>query len=153
MTNYIHQPFDTSSDQHRVVLLFDGTCGICTRCARWLRERDPDGKILTVPSQSAGWRARFSVTPEDAARRVYAIDATGRKFAGAAAINRALEELGGTAATIGKLYRFPPIALIENALYPLIARYRYLLSRWGDPPACDDPNAGCQDSSAIVANL
>lgn len=93
------------------------------------------------------------MTPEDAARRVYAIDASGRKFAGAAAINRTLEELGGGAAILGKLYRFPPVAMIENALYPFIARYRYLLSRWGDRPACDDPSAGCKDSGSIEDNL
>lgn len=151
MTSHGQQSYERGGD-HRLVLLFDGTCGICTRCARWVRERDTDGKILTVPSQSPYWSARFSVTPEDAARRVYAIDATGRKFVGAAAINRALEELGGNAAIVGKLYRFPPVAIIENALYLLIARYRYLLSRWGDKPACDDPNAGCKDTGSIVDN-
>ena len=153
MTSHGQHPHGTRSEEPRLVLLFDGTCGICTRCARWVRERDKDGKILTVPSQSPYWSSRFSVTPEDAERRVYAMDATGRKFAGAAAINRVLEELGGNAAILGKLYRFPPLAVIENALYPVVAHYRYLLSRWGDRPACDDPNAGCRDSGAIEERL
>ena len=127
----------------RLVLLFDGKCGICTRTARWVREHDTQGRILVVPNQSTEWRSRFSIAPEEAAKRVYAIDAPGRIFAGAAAINRVLEELGGRPATIGRLYRFAPIALIENAVYPLIARYRGLLSRWGDVPACDEPGADC----------
>lgn len=145
MTHQIQQPEGTRSEEHRLVLLFDGTCGICTRSARWVRERDTGGKILVVPSQLPSWRSRFSITAEDAEHRVYAIDANGRKFAGAAAVNRTLEELGGFASILGKFYRFPPIALFENALYPVIARYRYLLSRWGDSPACDDPDAGCED--------
>jgi len=133
-------------EDYRLVLLFDGKCGICTRTARWVRERDTHGTILVIPNQSPEWRARFSIKPEDAERRVYAIDAGGRVFAGAAAVNRVLEELGGRRAVVGRLYRFPPIALIENAIYPVIARYRGLLSRWGDRPACDEPDAGCNES-------
>ncbi len=130
-------------EHYRLVLLFDGKCGICTRTARWVRQRDKDGAILTIPNQAPEWRSRFSIKPEDAEHRVYAIDAAGRTFAGAAVVNRVLEELGGRLAVVGRLYRFPPVALIENAIYSVIARYRGLLSRWGDRPACDDPNARC----------
>jgi predicted DCC family thiol-disulfide oxidoreductase YuxK len=96
-----------------------------------------------MPSQSPLWRSRFDVTVEQAEHEVYAVEPEGRAFAGAAAANRVLKELGGKYARIARWYQFAPVRLLEDLAYPVIARYRGLLSRWGDMPACDEPDAGC----------
>jgi predicted DCC family thiol-disulfide oxidoreductase YuxK len=61
---------------------------------------------------------------EEVGRAVWAVDAGGRKFEAAAAVNRTLRELGGGWAVLASFYRFPPIRWIEDAYYKRVARRR-----------------------------
>jgi len=38
----------------RLLLLFDGTCGPCTRLAGWIRRWDAAGRIRVMPNQAPG---------------------------------------------------------------------------------------------------
>ena len=67
----------------------------------------------------------------------------GYKLEGAAAINRVLHELGGGWRRLAALYRVPPIAAAEEALYQWFAPRRSRFARFGVKPACDEPGAGC----------
>jgi len=59
----------------------------------------------------------------------------GRRWLGAAAVNRALLELGGFWAPVGRLYELAPVRRLEDAAYGWVARHREMLARyWGDPP-------------------
>ena len=52
-----------------------------------------------------------------------------------AAVNQALVEVGGGWSWVGRLYRLPPVAWLEDAVYGWVARHRATLARfWGDPP-------------------
>jgi len=91
--------------------------------------------VLALPNQTSHLIEQFGLTREEVDREVWAIDADGRKFAGAAAINRILQELGGVWAWLARLYRFAPIRWIEDRAYRRIAANRERLSRvWGAPP-------------------
>jgi predicted DCC family thiol-disulfide oxidoreductase YuxK len=57
-------------------------------------------------------------------RAAWAVEPGGKKFEGAAAINRVLKELGGGWAGLAALYRLPPIRWVENAYYRRVARKR-----------------------------
>jgi predicted DCC family thiol-disulfide oxidoreductase YuxK len=82
---------------------------------------------------------QFDLTREEVDREVWAIDADGRKFAGAAAINRVLQELGGIWAWLARLYRLAPIRWIEDLVYRWVAAHRGRLSRvWGAEPEWDE---------------
>jgi predicted DCC family thiol-disulfide oxidoreductase YuxK len=48
----------------------------------------------------------------------------GRTFAGAAAVNRALRELGGFWLVLGSLYLVPPIGWLEDRYYSRVAERR-----------------------------
>jgi len=48
----------------------------------------------------------------------------GRTFTGAAAVSRALRELGGPWSVLGSLYLFAPLAWIEDRYYSRVARKR-----------------------------
>jgi predicted DCC family thiol-disulfide oxidoreductase YuxK len=57
-------------------------------------------------------------------RAAWAVESGGRKFEGAAAINRALRELGGWCWVLGSLYRVAPVRWVEDRYYGRVARRR-----------------------------
>jgi predicted DCC family thiol-disulfide oxidoreductase YuxK len=69
-------------------------------------------------------RQRYGLTPQETASAAWIVDAAGRRFAGAAAINRALRELGGLWLAPAALYDCPPLRFFENRCYPWFARNR-----------------------------
>ncbi len=125
-----------------LVLLFDGTCGFCTRCVRWVRDRDGSGLVNATVNQARGVADRYGLTRADVDRSVWVIDAHGRRASGAAAVNAVLAALGGGYAPLARLLTMPPLAWIEERAYYWVARHRHIWSRWwGDVPPCDRPGA------------
>jgi predicted DCC family thiol-disulfide oxidoreductase YuxK len=108
----------------RVTLVYDGECGFCTRLARWVERQDRRGRVSVRPNQEAGLIESLGLTPEEVARAAWAVEPGGRKFEGAAAINRVLAELGGGWAVGARLYRVPPIRWVEDGYYRRVARRR-----------------------------
>jgi predicted DCC family thiol-disulfide oxidoreductase YuxK len=61
---------------------------------------------------------------DEIGRAVWAVEPDGKKFEGAAAVNRTLRELGGSWALLAALYQLPPIRWVQNAYYRRVARRR-----------------------------
>jgi predicted DCC family thiol-disulfide oxidoreductase YuxK len=138
------------SEQHAtaITLIFDGACGFCSRSVRWILSRDRAGRIVAVPSQQSGVLEQFGLTRAEANQAAWAVSAQGERFRGAAAINRALAETGSPLSVLARLYRFRPLAWLENFGYRGIANHRHQLSRlWGEA-ACAVPTSGGQDAQA-----
>jgi predicted DCC family thiol-disulfide oxidoreductase YuxK len=74
--------------------------------------------------------ALANVTAEEASAVAWVVDENGRRYAGAAAINRALEELRGGWPAIAALYDLAPIRVIEDAAYRRFARHRGRIARF-----------------------
>jgi len=124
-----------------LALIFDGYCGVCTRMVRWIRARDPAGRIDALPSQLPGVLERFGLTREQADREVWVFEADGTVTSGAEAIFRTLEVLGWTRlAALSRLAWARPLARWGYAWF---ARNRHLFARWGVAPECSDPDRGC----------
>jgi predicted DCC family thiol-disulfide oxidoreductase YuxK len=104
--------------------------------ARWVRRRDPAGRVLVIANQKEGILERYGVTREEADRAAWTIDSSGR-LGGAAAINRVLNTLGGVWPALAALYRFPPIAAAEEAFYRWFAKHRSSFHRFGVWPECE----------------
>lgn len=105
------------------------------RCARWLRRRDRAGRVLAVPNQTPGLLESLGLTRELADATAWAVEPGGERFGGAAAVNRALAEIGGSWAVAARAYRVAPVRWVEDAAYRWVARNRPSLARWwGDPP-------------------
>ena len=112
--------------------------------ARWVRRRDRAGRVLAVPSQRRGVLVQHGITREEADRAAWAIARDGRRWKGAAAINRVLREMGGAWPSLATLYRLAPLAFTEEAAYRWFARNRPRFQRFGVRPECDEPAADCE---------
>jgi predicted DCC family thiol-disulfide oxidoreductase YuxK len=99
--------------------------------------------VLVIPNQAPGALQRYGVTRPEADRAAWAVEADGSKLEGAAAINRALRELGGGWRWLGSLYRVRPVSAAEEAFYRWFAPRRSRFARFGVTPECDEPGAAC----------
>jgi predicted DCC family thiol-disulfide oxidoreductase YuxK len=126
-------------------LLFDGTCGPCTRMANWVRRHDREGRLEVVPNQAPGVLERFGVTRAEADRAVWLVDPDGRRREAGAAVSGTLEVLGGGWRLLAVLYRTRPSAAVAEAAYRWVARNRHRLARFGATPECDGPGNPCGD--------
>ena len=100
--------------------------------------------MLAIPSQRRGVESAYELTREQLDGEAWAIDNDGRKFAGAAAMNRVLAELGPPWSWVARLYPFPPVRLAEQLGYRWFADHRPLFARWGVTPECDEAGADCE---------
>ena len=133
-----------AADQ-RLVLLFDGTCGPCTRLADFVRHRDRADRILVLPNQAPGALGRYGVTRAEADRSAWLIEPDRTRLEGAAAITRALEGLGGGWRLLALPGRVAAVAAAEEVAYRWVARNRAHLAWLGVTPECERPGAACSD--------
>ena len=135
--------FEWPQGDARLLLIFDGHCGVCTRLVEWVQRRDHARRVLLLPSQTPGLVQSVGLTQAEADREAWAIDGSGRAYGGAAAINRTLRELHGPWSMIGRAYTLPGVRQCGDAGYRWFARHRHWFSRWGVVPACARPGARC----------
>jgi predicted DCC family thiol-disulfide oxidoreductase YuxK len=129
----------------RLLLLFDGTCGPCTRIAGWIRRLDRGDRVRVEPNQLPGLLAAIGLTREEANRSAWAIEPGGGRFEGPACFNRVLTELGGGWAVLAEAYRLPLVPGLEEAAYRWIAVNRGRLAWLGVTPECERPEVLCSD--------
>ena len=103
-----------------MVLIYDGDCGFCRRCADWLRARGD------VPMASDGEvdRLALGLTPEETKTAVWWVEG-GARFRGHQAIGHALRPLGGGWALVGRLIRMPPVSWLAAVAYRWVAANRH----------------------------
>ncbi|MBO9540760.1 DUF393 domain-containing protein [bacterium] len=116
-------------DAQRLILVYDGECGLCRDTVAWVRARDRAGRIQAVPFQEPGLLEELGLTREQAAREAWAIEPQGRRYAGAAAINRTFRALGGVWGCLALLYHVPPVRWGEDRLYRWVAEHRSAIPR------------------------
>jgi len=83
--------------------------------------------VVVRPNQEPGLISSLGLTRSEVDRASWAVEPGGRRFEGAAAISRALRELGGGWSVLGSLYLVPPIGWADDRYYERVARRR----RWG----------------------
>lgn len=123
-----------SSNRERPILLFDGDCAFCTKCAHALERLGPDAEI--VPWQFTDL-AELGVTEQQATEAVQLVQADGTVRSGHEAIAVALITAGRPWRTAGRMLLLPGISWIAARAYRLVARNRYRLP--GGTPACALP--------------
>ncbi len=117
-------------------ILYDGHCRLCRGAAGHLRRLVPAGKVSLASFREPAVLARFpGVSLERCEAAMQYVRADGTVYEGAAAVVQALRHRW-----LGKLalvYYLPGIRQLADALYRLVARYRFRIAG----RTCDD--AGC----------
>ena len=101
-------------------LVYDGGCGFCTRCARWLQAHAAG--VDVVPWQSTDL-AGLGLTEDEVRDAAYWVDET--TIDGAeGAIARSLVACGRAYAVIGRLLLLPGVRGVAGVGYRFVARHR-----------------------------
>jgi len=100
--------------------------------------------VLAIPSQRRGIPATYGLARAQLDREAWAIEPSGRKHRGAAAISRVLAELGPPWSLVGRLYSLPLVRQPEDLVYRWFANHRSSFSWLAVAPECDQPDADCE---------
>ncbi len=130
-------------------MLYDGTCGFCTRQARLAQRVARPGRVALRSTAEPGVLERYlGITPEAANRQLYVHEeTTGRRYGGAAAVARLVREVP-VIGPVGWLYYAPVLRQVADTLYRIFARNRHRISRLlGWQPIPDD---SCADGACAL---
>ncbi|WP_018936195.1 thiol-disulfide oxidoreductase DCC family protein [Thioalkalivibrio sp. ALJ24] len=110
----------------RPVVFFDGGCPLCRREIGHYRRLDSAGRIEwqdihADPAPLAG----YGIDPEDAMRRMHAVDERGRVVSGAPAFVVTWRHLPYYRLAGAVLHRLPPVVWLMDRVYGLFARARW----------------------------
>jgi predicted DCC family thiol-disulfide oxidoreductase YuxK len=111
-------------------LVFDGDCGFCTTSANWLAR---GGRVAIEPWQFLDL-ATVGLTTEQVSTSVWWLEDDHPVEHSSRAIGRALVAGGMPWSWAGRVLLLPPVRPLADAVYRLVARYRYRLP--GGTPAC-----------------
>lgn len=116
----------------RPTLVYDGDCGFCTTCVRFVERR------LRTTASLVAWQhadlTALGVTREAAMDAVQWVGPDGRVSAGAAAVGRLLVDSGWPWRLLGHLVLAPPLSWLGSPVYRLVADNRHRLP--GGTAAC-----------------
>ncbi|HST86947.1 MAG TPA: DUF393 domain-containing protein [Ktedonobacterales bacterium] len=134
------QQAEPPGEASRLVLIFDGTCDLCTACVTALYTLDWRRRMLFAPFQRPGLPEAAGLTYAQCERSVWAILPDGRRLSGATAVSAALDQLT-VLPFFTWLARLPGVAPLEAAAYDWVARNRSRLP--GVQPYCADHPDDC----------
>jgi predicted DCC family thiol-disulfide oxidoreductase YuxK len=127
-----------------LLFVFDGWCGVCSRFVTWARSQDRAGHVRALPNQTLGLIAGLGLSRADVDRAAWAFTRDGRRYSGAAAINRTLAALDRRPwRQLSRLYELPGLCWWQECCYAGFARHRGRFARWGVRPACTAPLIRC----------
>lgn len=123
-----------------MVLVFDGDCGFCSSCARFLERRVAGGRggmpFSVVPWQRADLAA-LGLTEAQCREAVQWVDGRGQVAAGAPAIAAALSAGPAAYRLVGRAMDLPLVRGLGAVVYGWVAANRSRLP--GGTPACRMP--------------
>ena len=134
----------------RLLVLFDGHCGLCNRSVRWLLRRDRHDRLRFAPSNApqvaALTRLNFVMSdangPNSILVALYIGSPAERLLARSDAVLAVLAELPQPWPALAAILRLIPRPL-RDLVYRLVARWRYRI--WGRLESCPIPTAAERD--------
>lgn len=118
------------------LLVYDGTCGFCSRSARWIESKwPPSGSATAVPWQQLGTTvlAALGLSEHEVTREAWWVE-DGRRSGGHLAVARSLIAAGRGWGVVGRLLLVPPVRWLAAIGYRIVALNRGRLP--DGTPAC-----------------
>ncbi|NDJ77465.1 MAG: DUF393 domain-containing protein [Chloroflexi bacterium] len=113
-----------------LTVIFDGDCGICQASRRQAKRRDRHGRLHFVAYQTADLDSIApGLTREETSRALYLVHPDGRRWRGARAFFGAMRALPGVWGSIGAIGTLPPVFVLAEPFYRLVAHNRAAISR------------------------
>ena len=103
------------------MLVYDGDCAFCRRCARWAERRG----VPITPWQALPDAAAPAPDRNELAAAAWWRDDAGRWWRGGRAIARTLSSLGGLWGLVGRVLDLPVMRQLADHVYAWIARNRH----------------------------
>lgn len=126
-----------ATGRQRPVLVYDGDCAFCTKCAGAIEKLGPEAEIVAWQLTDL---AELGITEEQAADAVQWVRTDGTVRSGHEAIAGVLSSTGRFWRIVGRLIVLPGISRLAARAYRLTADNRYRLP--GGTPACARTPAG-----------
>ena len=128
----------------RLLVIFDGRCGLCNRVVRWLIARDRRDRLRFVPAESekgAALLGRHGLSATELGPSTILViqdqdSAAEKRLLRSDAVVALLKELPAPWPAVGALLAWVPRPVRELG-YRLVARWRYSL--WGRLESCPIP--------------
>lgn len=115
---------------NRLTVLYDGSCGFCVECARWLAAQPKVLALELMASASIAARTRYpTLTAPGAPEELIVVDDEGGVYRGTHAWIMCLWALREYRSVAEKLAR-PALLPLARATFALISKSRKPLSRW-----------------------
>jgi predicted DCC family thiol-disulfide oxidoreductase YuxK len=140
-----------------LTVLYDGSCGFCVECARWLATQPQLVRLELLPSSTIAARTRFpTLTTAGATEELIVVDDEGGVYRGTHAWIMCLWALRPYR-NAAKRLASPALLPLARATFALVSRSRLPLSRWldlapdaevqraaaqGAPPSCEAKGTG-----------
>jgi len=112
-------------------VLYDGKCMVCLtnkRVLTWFDRRNTKLNFVNIQDKGYNPAQNGGIDFEDAMRHFHVIDEVGTVHEGSDAVLTAYSAVG--LGWFMGLLRFPPIRLVIDALYRVVSKYRFAISRW-----------------------
>lgn len=113
------------------MLVYDGDCGFCTKCAQALARIRPDAEIVAWQLTDL---TELGITPEQASEAVQWVETDGTVRSGHEAVAGILSAAGPVGKVGGRALTLPGVSRLAARGYQLVADNRYRLP--GGTPAC-----------------
>jgi len=114
----------------KLTVLYDGTCGFCVECARWLHAQPQLIKLELLAASTIAARSRYpTLTTGEGKEELIVVDDDGGVYRGTHAWIMCLWALREYRSVAEKLAR-PALLPLARATFALVSRSRKPLSRW-----------------------
>ena len=123
----------TQTQTQTAMILWDGACGFCRRCVRWVEAQRGGERYSAVPFQEAPSPPMTEALARACTDAVHVVLPDGSVLRGGDAVLWVLGDLGWPGVLL--LRRWPFLPMVE-VFYSLVARNRLVFSRWFFP--CED---------------
>lgn len=127
-------------EQSELTLIFDGHCGFCTACVRFLQRFRHSDRLTCIPCQSRRVELFSPEVGEGCGQRAWALRPTGESRTGAGAILAAIAVATGWK-WVDRIYTLPFLRSAADLVYRCVAHFRGYLP--GSLPYCAEHPEEC----------